>query len=168
MIHFTVPGNPVGMARPRVTINGTYTPRATKEYQAAVKAAFANQHKGKPTAKPLHVFLLALFPIPKSYSKKKREAILSGKDYPAKKPDIDNISKIILDSLNGLAYEDDKQVVQLAVKKRYTEAEIGQVTIMILTTEEAKAIANRDKQQSTAPVPNGTGPEDPSAARISF
>ena len=40
---------------------------------------------------------------------------------PTKKPDTDNIAKTILDSLNGIAFEDDKQVVALLVKKLYGE-----------------------------------------------
>ena len=42
---------------------------------------------------------------------------------PTKKPDNDNIAKIILDALNGVAYQDDKQVVSLQVEKYYTEAD---------------------------------------------
>ena len=38
-----------------------------------------------------------------------------------KKIDCDNLAKIILDSLNGIAYEDDKQVVRLYVEKIYGE-----------------------------------------------
>ena len=60
--------------------------------------------------------------MPKIYFKTKRkiEAIKDGIDYPMKKPDADNIAKIVLDSLNKIAYEDDKQVVELTVIKRWT------------------------------------------------
>ena len=37
-----------------------------------------------------------------------------------KKPDCDNVVKIVLDSLNKIAYDDDKQVVELTVLKRWT------------------------------------------------
>ncbi|WP_460268332.1 RusA family crossover junction endodeoxyribonuclease [Clostridium sp. CTA-17] len=40
---------------------------------------------------------------------------------PTKKPDVDNIAKIILDSLNGVAYKDDSQIVDLRIIKSYTE-----------------------------------------------
>ena len=40
---------------------------------------------------------------------------------PTVKPDCDNLAKSILDSLNGLAYQDDKQVVELSIKKYYAE-----------------------------------------------
>lgn len=51
------------------------------------------------------------------------QAIKSGEEYPCKKPDLDNIAKIILDSLNGIAYKDDSQVVELNISKKYTEDE---------------------------------------------
>lgn len=38
-----------------------------------------------------------------------------------KKPDIDNIAKVILDALNGIAYRDDTQVVSLSCQKQYAE-----------------------------------------------
>jgi len=40
---------------------------------------------------------------------------------PTNKPDLDNIAKIILDSLNGIAYKDDSQVVSLTVIKHYSD-----------------------------------------------
>ena len=45
------------------------------------------------------------------------------------KPDTDNIAKSILDSLNGIAYLDDKQVIKLVVEKYY--AEVPSVSIEI-------------------------------------
>lgn len=40
---------------------------------------------------------------------------------PLKKPDSDNIAKIVLDSLNKIAFDDDAQVVELTVVKKWTE-----------------------------------------------
>lgn len=40
---------------------------------------------------------------------------------PDKKPDVDNIAKIICDSLNGIAYADDKQITSLHINKFYSE-----------------------------------------------
>ena len=48
---------------------------------------------------------------------------------PTIKPDTDNIAKSILDSLNGIAYKDDKQVIRLIVEKWY--ADIPSVNVMI-------------------------------------
>lgn len=48
-------------------------------------------------------------------------AIKNGQELPCKKPDIDNVIKIILDALNGIAYKDDCQVVEVIAVKKYTE-----------------------------------------------
>lgn len=69
--------------------------------------------------KPATVCIEAMFGIPKSFSKAKRADALSGRIYPTKKPDADNIAKIVLDALNGVAYTDDTQVINLLVQKRY-------------------------------------------------
>ena len=47
--------------------------------------------------------------------------MISGNVFPAKKPDADNILKIVADALNGIAYGDDKQVVTAQVQKQYAE-----------------------------------------------
>ena len=49
--------------------------------------------------------------------------IRDGLEKPRKKPDADNIAKIILDSLNGVAYKDDSQIVDIRIIKKYTEDE---------------------------------------------
>ena len=48
---------------------------------------------------------------------------------PTKKPDCDNIAKIVLDSLNGIAFMDDKQVVNLVVTKNYDSIPCVEVDI---------------------------------------
>lgn len=49
--------------------------------------------------------------------------MVKNKIYPTKKPDVDNIIKIIADALNGVAYNDDKQIVMCSCGKYYTDAE---------------------------------------------
>ncbi|MDM0834524.1 RusA family crossover junction endodeoxyribonuclease [Clostridium perfringens] len=44
-----------------------------------------------------------------------------GLEKPTKKPDSDNIGKIILDSLNGVDYKGDSQIIEFSFIKRYTE-----------------------------------------------
>ena len=39
---------------------------------------------------------------------------------PTKKPDIDNIVKSILDSMNKFAFKDDNQITKLEVEKKYS------------------------------------------------
>ena len=72
----------------------------------------------------------AYFEVPKSKSKKFREAALSGLEYPTKKPDIDNIIKAIQDALNGLAYKDDALIVRLHTVKLYSEIPRVEVSLI--------------------------------------
>ena len=66
--------------------------------------------------------------IPKSTSQKKLTQMINREIRPTKKPDIDNIVKVVADALNGIAYADDKQIVSLVVEKYYSvrpRVEIG-------------------------------------------
>ena len=51
--------------------------------------------------------------------KKKQAAVYAGEIKPTVKPDIDNIVKIVLDGLNGVAFTDDKQVIEIQAQKCY-------------------------------------------------
>jgi Holliday junction resolvase RusA-like endonuclease len=116
-------GRPQGKGRPRLSKHGTYTPQKTKDYEELVKLVFVNKYNvnTRPTDKPLKAKIRAYFKIPTSISKPQKNK-LKNQPYPHK-PDADNIAKIILDSLNGLAFVDDNQVVFLEVEKWYTESE---------------------------------------------
>lgn len=120
---FEILGKPIGKGRPRVGKFGTYTPKKTANYETLVKYTFSNLFSNvKPTDKPIKAMITAVFTIPKSYSKK-QIAEIEKKPVYTKKPDCDNIAKIILDSLNGLAYIDDNQIYNLTIIKRYGEQE---------------------------------------------
>ena len=128
----TIFGQPVGKARPRFTHTGhTYTPQATKDYEELVRYTFISGYpKAKPIEGAVRAKITAYIKIPDSYSLKRRNELI-GKYY-TKKSDVDNIAKIILDALNGLAYNDDKQVVKLEVIKKYasegyTEIEMEEI-----------------------------------------
>lgn len=49
--------------------------------------------------------------------------------YPITKPDLDNVSKGILDSLNKIVYYDDKQVVDLTVSRLFSTRDCVEVKI---------------------------------------
>lgn len=110
-----------------------YTPKEMVDYANWVKICFRNAYPNHLPSiffeKQLEVQITACFEIPKSYSKKKRELALGGFMRPTVKPDCDNISKNILDALNGLAYPDDKQIVSLIVLKKYTESPYVEIEI---------------------------------------
>mgnify|MGYP002767224795 CR=1 FL=1 len=125
---FTVPGKPQGKARPRFTRSGhTYTPGSTAAYEERVKLAYRQAGGGKLSGF-VSADILAVFTVPKSYTKAQRAAALNTSFAP-KKPDCDNIAKIILDALNGMAYDDDAKVVKLRVEKRYGMTDHVTVTL---------------------------------------
>lgn len=123
---FIVDGKPQGKQRPRFSrISKTvYTPTKTAKYEKQIAKAYT-ESGGKciPADCYVSVSISAFFPVPKSYSKKKRENCLERILRPDKKPDMDNILKVVLDALNKVAYEDDKQVVELIGRKYYTESD---------------------------------------------
>lgn len=129
MAYFEVIGPPQGKARARTFYNPklgrsqSVTPEKTVLYENLVKQSFlaAKESETYFEKEPVSVRILALFPIPKSTTKKDRRRIVAGELRPTKKPDADNIAKVICDALNGVAYGDDTQVVELTVGKRYTE-----------------------------------------------
>lgn len=134
-ISFTIPGEPTGKARPRITSHGTYTPKKTKDYERKVVCAYLAA--GEPLPNELGrvwVDIAAYFSIPKSASKAQKEHMRKMEIEPLKKPDADNIAKAVCDALNGIAYKDDAQITRLAVSKHY--AEIPRVDVVITRWEE--------------------------------
>ena len=136
---FYIHGDPQGKGRPRFsTVCGhvhTRTPDETVLYENLVKTEYRQQVGVKfPDDAMLDVRIFAYYPIPKSASKRKRQAMLEKKIRPTKKPDWDNVGKVICDSLNGIAYRDDAQVVDSMVRKFYSEDPKVVVTIEEIKT----------------------------------
>lgn len=115
-----IEGKVKGKARHRVANGHAFTPKDTVEYENWVRLCYKQQCE-KRLQGPIIAIMTAYYKIPKGYTKKRIQAIREGKEYPMKKPDVDNIAKIILDSLNKIAYDDDVQVTDLIVRKRWTE-----------------------------------------------
>ena len=122
-VEFDIPGIPKGKQRPKVTVQGNYahayTPKETVNYENYVKLMYQMCRDRKFLEGAIGAVIRAIFPIPKSTSKKNMELMREGKIRHTKKIDCDNLAKIILDSLNGIAYKDDAQVCELSVCKYY-------------------------------------------------
>ena len=136
-INFTVMGEPKGKGRPRFCRNTGHaiTPKDTVNYETLVKMEYT-QACGEqmfPDDAMLDMRIKAYYSIPKSESKKRHAAMLSGDIRPTKKPDMDNVIKIIADSLNKIAYRDDTQIVDCQVRKFYSEK--PRVEVMIQTID---------------------------------
>ena len=136
---FVVEGQPQGKARPRFSRrSGTvYTPQKTMDYEKTIRASFLKANGEKiPADCYVRIDIMAYFKIPKSYTKGKRMACQYNINKPTVKPDIDNITKVVLDALNGVAYEDDKQVVNCRCEKRYSRSGSGYVVVEIAEAKE--------------------------------
>ena len=134
---FVIPGNPKGKARPIITKSGhAFTPKATVSYENWVKQCYMLSGNKERLEGQIGAHIEAFFAIPKSTSLKRHAEMLSGRIRPTKKPDIDNIVKSILDSLNEMAYKDDSQVVQLVVNKYYSDDPRVEVEIMEIGGDE--------------------------------
>lgn len=115
-----VTGKIRGKARPRICRGHAFTPKDTVQYEKLVRDCYKKQD-GRYLEGSIKALIIAYYKIPKSYSKKRVQVIRDGLEKPTKKPDADNIGKIILDSLNGVAYKDDSQIVDIRIIKKYTE-----------------------------------------------
>lgn len=126
MQKITVEGQPQGKLRARhgKSRSGapvTYTPEKTRVYEQLIALSYkaqGGQHYGDKYVR-LHV--LAYYGIPKSYTKKQQQEAREGTLRPSVKPDADNVIKAVADALNGVAYNDDTQVVEVFCIKFYSD-----------------------------------------------
>jgi Holliday junction resolvase RusA-like endonuclease len=124
-VSFTVLGEPQGKGRPRFsTIAGhvqARTPKETVLYENLIRTEYQRQLSNTrfPDDEMLTMCVKAYYSIPASASNKKRMDMLAGGIRPTKKPDVDNILKVVADSLNQIAYRDDAQIVTAIIMKDY-------------------------------------------------
>ena len=117
---FVVAGEIVGKGRPRFTRSGrTYTPKRTTDYERTIKTAYLNKYSYL-SQKALRIKICAYLEVARSHSKVKKSKMLMNLLQCTKKPDMDNITKVVLDALNKVAYQDDTQVVELVAIKRWS------------------------------------------------
>lgn len=117
-----IPGPPMAKGRARVMRTGiTFTPKKTATAESTIQAIFAEGFSGMiPWDEPLFMELTATFPLPKSAPKALREKVERGERvWCPKKPDIDNIEKLVSDALNGLCYRDDSLICWVDKLKVY-------------------------------------------------
>lgn len=120
---FEVPGKVIGKGRPRLNsyTGVVYTPTRTKDYESLVEQYFLLKYpRFKVLEGRIKVSIIAYFSIPKTTKKADINEMLENNISPTKKPDIDNIVKSILDSMNKFAFKDDNQITKLEVEKKYS------------------------------------------------
>ncbi len=120
IIEFAVPGQPKGKGTHRTGKGNAYADPETKAYEDMVGwCARAAMGQRNPLQGPVWIEIDAVSTPPESWSKKRRQSAASGFEYPTVKPDMSNIVKAIEDGCSGVAFVDDKQVVQITAGKRY-------------------------------------------------
>lgn len=134
-VTFHVPGKPQGKARAKTFrtngITRTVTPERTVLYENLIKEQYMHHSERLyfESGTPVALLIVARFLPPKSKSKKMQKSMLDGEVLPLKKPDMDNIVKVVADALNGVAYHDDTQVVLVVAKKAYSAMEGLDITV---------------------------------------
>nr|DAG86799.1 MAG TPA: Endodeoxyribonuclease RusA [Caudoviricetes sp.] len=123
---FEVPGKVRGKGRPRFTRRGnfvsTYTDDKTAAYEELIQASYLKR-TSYISQKSVRISMYICFAPNKSDTKKNRIIKLLNKLWPNKKPDVDNVIKVVLDALNKIAYADDTQVNEVHVLRHFDEQE---------------------------------------------
>ena len=133
MFKIIIPGEPRGKGRPRFDRGHAHTDPKTAAYEQKIKDAFHEAYGDKKYPKdiPLDLRIVAYYGIPQSDSKKKQASKESHEIRPTKKPDFDNMAKIVADALNNVAYHDDSQVVDSQFRKFYSRNPRVVITIKV-------------------------------------
>lgn len=162
-VRFSIPGEPTGKGRPqtkvmysakgftdkktgktRNTLVNAVTPKKTVLYENLVKDVYAEKCGNYyfPDGSMLDLRIKAFYSIPKSKSKKDKERMRKRLLRPTKKPDMDNVVKIIADALNKIAYRDDTQIVDCQCRKFYSDDPRVEVSIKTVEPEAAERSSN--------------------------
>lgn len=160
-------GPPRGKGRPRamVTKRGfahVYTDDKTVKYETQLRYVAAQEMAGRaPTDQPVSLNMTVRFAVPSTWSKKKTADALSGYLRPTVKPDADNTLKLT-DALNGIVWQDDKQVVDVRLRKVYAAIPGLSIEVMELGPQRKSAPRLQPAERLNPPdedTSNGRTPE---------
>ena len=124
---FTVEGDIFGKERPRVNMytGNIYTPNKTKDYERYICECFCLKYPHYvPIETRAKIEIVAFFKIPNTLKKAEKELAAKGELSPTKKPDIDNIAKVVLDALNKVSFSYHDvfiQIHKIIVEKKYND-----------------------------------------------
>lgn len=123
-----------------------------KAWQSMV--GFTAKQKGcKPTLGPISVTILYILPRPKGHFGTRGNVKSTSPVLPIGKPDIDKLERAILDSLTGVVYHDDSQVVKVSQEKIYTSAPNDQPGARVRVSYDPKADKPEEWHQQSIPMP---------------
>lgn len=113
-----------------------------------VREQLYNQLKRPILTVPLLVGIVFKMAIPKATSKIMKSQMLEGKViHHMKKPDIDNLTKFVLDCMNDLVFADDAQICTLYAKKIYAITPGTEVRIKPYTMNDSQELFNKETNE---------------------
>lgn len=117
----TIPGEPVSQGRPRFSTHGgfprAYDPKKSKEGKQSVRffVAKAMEDQGIDVLTgPIMLQVQFGIKLPKSQERKRTP---KPRIWRVKKPDLDNLIKLVKDGCSGIAFLDDNQIVKVSAEK---------------------------------------------------
>lgn len=124
-ILFEIPGIIQPQERPKFSTYGgrarAVDPIKSRDFKHFIKMVSAEHAPAALIETEIHLSVDIYRPIPKSLSKKKRAEAIAGILRPTKKPDLDNLVKGIKDGMSKVIWHDDAQIVEMTVRKFYSE-----------------------------------------------
>lgn len=113
---YIIPGQPIPLSRPRFSKDHVYDSQKGEKFAASINIKF--WHKDKPFfLGPLHLTITFFMQSTRK------------KGWHDLRPDLDNLIKFVLDVMNGIVYNDDKQVVKITAEKIYDKEPRTEITI---------------------------------------
>jgi Holliday junction resolvase RusA-like endonuclease len=153
-VEFTVPGKPRGKQRHATNrfTGRNFTPKQTVMKEREVAQLYRLAARGVPLMTgTVRIWVEAVFAVPKSWATVMREAALEGLLSYTGKPDADNILKLVMDALNGVAWVDDSQVHPEKPIRRYGEPERVEVRLEhVQAAGGVKSPAERRREKKVA------------------
>ena len=111
-----IPIRPSPKERPLVLKLGrTVTRKKTLQATNDLKKFYLCQYQGVPISDPCHLDLKFVYARPKSWPKKRDQF------WHISTPDIDNLAKLVMDSMNKIIVKDDSVICKLSCEKFYGE-----------------------------------------------
>ena len=120
-----VPGKPRGKGRPKFARRGekvvTYTDDQTASAEETIRAIWRENGSSRLPDGPLEMTIRVVHERPKNHFRKDGAFTKAGhaNPVPTRKPDLDNVTKLACDALNGLGYRDDAQIASLDVRSNW-------------------------------------------------
>lgn len=132
-VRFTIPGRLRGKGRPRTAVRGKfatiYTDAKTKSAEAEIRGIAQKAMGGRLRLEgAVSLSIMMHLQRPKGWSKRQR----ASQPIPVGRPDVDNCSKLLADSLNGVVFKDDAQISLLIVGRMFAQDGEGEWTEVLV------------------------------------